>query len=155
MRRGCGQKKLVALDIGTLTNEKLVFRAGMLGESVVGLDDGAGRVAGVQVPARVARRWRQNTGKVSDMAMLLVGIHTTLRQEVCDGCRGFKVSGSTRCDAGVGWFQGIVARKVRGSEPLLYVYRQRRRHRTLERQHFNHDKRQVEQQMCANDKSRQ
>lgn len=71
MRRRSGQKKLVALDIGTLTNEKLVFRAGMLGESVVGLDDGAGWVASIQVPARVARRWRQDTGKGSDMVTVL------------------------------------------------------------------------------------
>ena len=47
MRRRCGQKELIALDIGTLTNKELVFRAGMLGESVVGLDDGAWWVAGI------------------------------------------------------------------------------------------------------------
>lgn len=71
MRRRCGQKKLVALDIGTLTNEKLVVRAGMLGKSVVGLDDGAGWVAGIQVPARIARRRRQDTSKLSDTAVSL------------------------------------------------------------------------------------
>jgi hypothetical protein len=109
MRRRSGQKKLIALDIGTLTNEELVFRAGVLGESVVGLDDGAGWVAGIQVPAGVARRWWQDAGKVSDMAT--VGMrHTyniaTRNQGRVSRLLGWRVEWMQRW-AKVGWIKAL------------------------------------------------
>lgn len=54
------------MDIGTLTNEQLIVGAGMIGDGVIGLDDSAWRISGVQVSARVARRGRQDTGRLLD-----------------------------------------------------------------------------------------
>jgi hypothetical protein len=61
------------LNIGALTDEQLVFRAGVSCESVVGLDDCTGRVAGIQVPIGVARRGRQDTGKLLDRTTIQTG----------------------------------------------------------------------------------
>jgi hypothetical protein len=60
----------------------------MGGESVVGLDDCAGREAGIQVAIRVARRGRQDTGKLLDMVTVLAGVH----EQHCDDKSVWQVS---------------------------------------------------------------
>lgn len=60
-RRG-GQIELVAEDIGAFSNDELIFGTGGVGEGIVGLDDGAWRVARVQIARGIAGRGRQDTG---------------------------------------------------------------------------------------------
>ena len=63
------------MNIGTLTNEQLVVGTGMVGESIVGLDDSSRWIACVQVPTRITRRGRQDTGTLLDRTTRLAG-HT-------------------------------------------------------------------------------
>jgi hypothetical protein len=85
------------LDVGTFTNEQLVLGAGVSCESVVGLNDCSRWIACIQVSIGVARRGRQDTGKLLDKTTRLAEYtHNMATREVSGVSQGFKVSQELR-----------------------------------------------------------